>query len=204
MAMMSVENTQTQLASSGRYLTSAEFQNKIFVISPDFFSVMGSTVEEYQSKLSVKAGISGSYELFSGSIEASFDSTDLSTKESSCISIEVCMRFETWKLQTEATEYMYPEVLEDFKTKDGKWLVEHYGGGVLMGMDIGGRWKDNIVTSKLYDHLSTKVEASMEAAYGFFLSGHGRAAVSKTVEKEKSIASHRVSVIGGTGPSIRP
>lgn len=169
----------------------------------DFFSVVGSTVEEYQGSLSVKAGISGSYGLFSGSVEASFDSTDLSITESSFISIEVCIQFETWKLQTRATDYIYPDVLEDFKTKDGKLLIEEYGGGVVMGLDIGGRWVDNLVTSKLYEDSTAEVESAMEAAYGLFLSGHGSAAVTKAVKKEKSIASRRVNVIGGN-PAFAP
>ena len=49
----------------------------------DFFSVVGETIEEYQSRLSVKAGISGSYGLFSASVEPSFDSSDLAIAESS-------------------------------------------------------------------------------------------------------------------------
>ena len=95
-------------------------------------------MKEYQKSLSVKAGISGSYGLFSGSVETSFNTNELSIQESSYVTIELCMRYETWKLQTMDTEYMYPEVLEDFEKKDGKWLIENYGGCVVMGMDTGG------------------------------------------------------------------
>lgn len=169
----------------------------------DFFSVVGRTVEAYQSSLSAKAGISGAYKLFTGSVEASFSSTDLSISESSFVTIDLCMRYETWKLQTTSTEYMYPGVLEDFKNKDGKWLIEEYGGGVVMGMDLGGRWIDNLAVSKLYENSTSDVEVAMEAAYGGFISGHGSSEVSKAVEKEKSIANRRVNVVGGN-PAFAP
>ena len=110
---------------------------------------------------------------------------------------------QTWKLQTTATEYVYPEVLEDFKTKDGKWLIEQYGGCVVMGMDIGGRWVDNLVVSKLHESATSKVSVAMEAAYSTVVSGRGSAEVSETVKREKSIASRRVNVIGGN-PAYAP
>ena len=170
----------------------------------DFFSVVGETVEEYQSRLSLNAGISGSYGgLFSASVKSSFDSSELAIAESSFVSIELCMRYETWKLQTKATEYVDPDVLEDFKTKDGKWLIEQYGGGVVMGLDIGGRWVDNLVVSKLYESSTRKVATAMEAAYGSVVSGQGGAEISKTVEKEQSIASRKVTAIGGN-PAYAP
>ena len=75
------------------------------------------------------------------------------------------MRYETWKLQTNSTKYMYPEVLKDFKTMDGEWLIENYGGCVVMGMDIGGRWNDNLVVSKLFEKSTENVAIAMEAAY---------------------------------------
>ena len=64
-------------------------------------------------------------------------STDLSISESSYVSIQLCMRYETWKLQTTKTEYMYPDVLEDFKSKGGKWLIEQYGGVCFDGNGCG-------------------------------------------------------------------
>ena len=163
----------------------------------DFFSVSGKSVEEYQKSLSVKAGISGFYKLFSASVESSFSSTDLSITESSYVSMELCSCYETWKLQTTSSKYMYPDVLEDFRTRDGKWLIEQYGGGVLMGMDLGGRWVDNLAVSKLYTNSTTDVSVAMEAAYGSFISGHSSTEISEAVKKEKSIASRRVNVIGG-------
>ena len=170
----------------------------------NFFSVVGETVEEYQSRLSLNAGISGSYGgLFSASVKSSFDSSKLAIAESSFVSIELCMRYETWKLETKAAEYVDPDVLEDFKTRDGKWLIEHYGGGVVMGLDIGGRWVDNLVVSKLYESSTRKVSVAMEAAYGAIVSGEGGAEVSKTVKEEKSIASRKVTAIGGN-PAYAP
>lgn len=171
--------------------------------SADFFSVVGKTVEEYQQSLTIKAGVNGSYGLFSGSVETSFTSTDLSIAESSYVSIELCMRYDTWKLQNTDTKYMYPDVLNDFKTKEGKWLIEQYGGYVVMGMDIGGRWIDNLAVSKLYENSTTQVSVAMEAAYGAVLSGHGSTEVSETIKRETSIANRKVNVIGGN-PAFAP
>ena len=201
----------------GRYADGVSIKRKIFDLdrvpkkyirqlsnrSADFFSVVGETVEEYQHSLGVKAGISGSYKLFSGSVEASFNSMDLAIEESSFVSIELCMRYETWKLQTTDTQYMYHEVLEDFKTKDGKWLIENYGGCVVMGMDTGGRWNDNLVVSKLFEHSTNDVSVAMEAAYGSLVEGHGSTEISETLKREKSIASRQVTVIGGN-PAYAP
>jgi len=166
--------------------------------STDFFSVTGQTVEEYQRSLSARVEISGSYEqLFSGSITSSFESSELAIKESGFFSIQLCMRYETWKLQTSATEYVYPDVLKDFETRDGEWLIENYGGCVVMGIDIGGRWADNLVVSKFYENSTRNVELKMGAAYGSVVSAQGGVDVSKTVEKEQSIVKRRVKVIGG-------
>ena len=171
--------------------------------STDFYSVHGETVEEYQRKLTTRAGIAGAYGLFSGSVKASFNATDLSFTESSYASIELRMRYETWKLQTMATRYMYPDVLDDFRTKDGKWLIEVYGGGVVMEMDIGGRWSDNLAVSKLYENSTRDVVIAMEAAYTGLIAGRGSAEISETVRREKSIVSRRVNAIGGD-PKFAP
>lgn len=136
--------------------------------STDFFSVTGQTVEEYQRSLSARVEISGSYEqLFSGSITSSFESSELAIKESGFFSIQLCMRYETWKLQTSATEYVYPDVLKDFETRDGEWLIENYGGCVVMGIDIGGRWADNLVVSKFYENSTRNVELKMGSRLWF-------------------------------------
>lgn len=166
--------------------------------SADFFSTSGQTVNEYQNELTAQAGVSGSYGLFSGSVKSSFSSSDLSIEESSYVSIQLCMRFETWKLQlNNPKKYVYPDVLDDFKTKDGKWLIKEYGGGVVIGMDVGGRWIDNLAVSKLYQNSTREVTIAMQAAYGFFVSGEGSTKVSETVKREAAIASRKVNVIGG-------
>ena len=74
--MMCVENMQMVSVSRRNCLILVQFQKIIFV---DYqtevlisFPVSGKTVEEYQKSLSIKAGISGSYGLFSGSVQASF------------------------------------------------------------------------------------------------------------------------------------
>ena len=76
-------------------------------------------------------------------------------------------------------------------------------GCVLMGMDVGGRWVDNLAVSKLYQNSTRDVATSMEAAYGSVVSGSGSAEVAETVKKEESIASRRVNVIGGN-PAFAP
>lgn len=150
-----------------------------------------------------KAGLSSQYELFSASVEQSFDSTQLSISESSFISIQLFIRHETWKLQTLDTKYMYPGVVDDFDTKDGKWLIEQYGGGVVMGMDIGGRWTDNITISKHYEHSTRDVMKSLKSGYGMFLQAHISTAVSEAVANEKSIVHRQVDAIGGN-PGLAP
>ena len=163
----------------------------------EFFSISGESVDEYQRSLSAKVRVDGTYKLFSGSLTASFSSDDLSISESSFVSINLCMRYETWKLQTRSQEYMYPNVVEDFKTRDGKWLIEHYGAAVVTGFDIGGRWSDNFTVSTLFTNSTKDVEASMKAAYGAFISGSGSTEVSNTVKKKESIANRRKTVVGG-------
>ena len=195
----------------GQYADGRSIEKKIFDLNKvpkqnirqipntlaDYFTVQGESYQEYQRALTAKAGISTKFLLFSGSVESSFSSTDLSIAESGYVSVKLFMRYETWKLQTMSQEYMYPEVLEDFKTRDGKWLIEQYGAGVVMGMDIGGQWSDNYSVSKLYENSTFKVAASMETAYGSFVSGHGSTEISDAAKNEESIASRRVNVTGG-------
>lgn len=103
----------------------------------------------------------------------------------------------TIKLQVLDKKYMYDKVIKDFDTKDGKWLIEQYGAAVLMGMDIGGQWSDNMVVSKLYQNSISDVSLAMNAAYASFLSGEGSTTIKKALETEKSIMSRQVQVTGG-------
>ena len=169
----------------------------------DYFSVEGNSHEEYQHDLTVQAGLDTKYKLFSGSVKTSFSSTDLSIAETGYVSIKLFMRYETWKLQTQSQEYMYDEVIDDFKNQDGKWLIEQYGAGVVMGMDVGGQWSDNYSVSKLYENATTKVAASMEAAYGSFIAGNGSTEISDAAKNEESIVTRRVNVVGGD-PKFAP
>ncbi len=162
-----------------------------------YFSAKGESYEEYQSSLAAQAGLKGTYGLFSGSVKSSYSNNDLSIQESSFVSIKLFMSYTTYKLQVRSKDYMYPEVIEDFKIKDGKWLIEHYGAGVLMGMELGGQWSDNLTVSKLFQNSTSDVAGSMEAAYATFVSGNGSAEITKTVTREESIASRRVNVVGG-------
>ncbi len=168
-----------------------------------YFSVKGESYEEYQSSLTAKVGLGGTYGLFSGSVKSSYSTNDLSIQESSFVSIKLFMRCSTYKLQVTSQDYMYPEVIEDFKIKDGKWLIEQYGAVVLMGMDLGGQWSDNLTVSKLLQKSTSDVAVSMEAAYGTFVSGNGSAEITKTVTNEESIVSRRVIVVG-SDPKYAP
>ncbi len=181
-----------------------EFPN----IHATYLSVKGESYQEYQSSLAAKAGLEGTYSLFSGSVKShslfsgsvksSYSNNDLSIQESSFVSIKLFMRYSTYKLQVRSQAYIYPEVIEDFnKIEDGKWLIEHYGAAVLMGIDLGGQWSDNLTVSKLFQKSTSDVAGSMEAAYGTFVSGDGSAEITKTVTNEESIASRRVNVVGG-------
>ena len=219
---MAIEKIATNYLGSGydlcgKYADGVSVKRKIFDLNKvpghavrqlsnreaQFFSVSGDSVEEYQSKLAVKAGVSGSYGLFSASVEASFNKTDRSISESSFVSINLCMRYETWKLQVTSQEYMYPDVVEKFNTRDGKWLIEQFGAGVVVGMDVGGRWSDNFSVSKLYNNSTMDVTVSMEAAYGSFVSGKGSVEVSNAVDSKESIANRRVTLVGGD-PAFAP
>ena len=195
----------------GEYADSVSIKKRLFDLSKvlkqdiqhipntraDYFSIHGTSYEKYQQSLAVKAGLSGEYGLFSASVKSSFSSTDLTISESGYVSIKLFQRYSTFKLQATAQDYMYPQVVEDFKNMTGEKLIEQYGGAVVMGLDVGGQWSDNFTVSKLYEHATSDVAVSMEAAYGSFISGSGSSKISTAAEKKSSIASRRVNVIGG-------
>ena len=163
----------------------------------DYFSVHGTSYAKYQESLSGKVSLGGKYQLFSSSVKSSFSTTDLTISESGYVSIKLFQRYSTLKLQARSQDYMYPEVVQDFKNKTGEELIEQYGGAVVMGLDVGGQWSDNFTVSKLYENATSDVAVSMEAAFGSFVSGSGSSEISTAVEKKSSIASRRVNVIGG-------
>ena len=165
--------------------------------SADYFSVHGTSYKEFQQSLAEKAGLSGSYELFSASVTSSFSSTDLTIAESGFVSVKLFMRYETLKMQAKSKEYMYPEVLDDFKKLDGKSLIEQYGAAVVTGLDIGGQWSDNFTVSKLFENATSDVAASMEAAYSSFVHGSASSNIATAIKNKSSIASRRVNVVGG-------
>ena len=171
--------------------------------SADYFSVHGTSYEKYQKSLAAKAGLSGEYGLFSASVKSSFSTTDLTISQSGYVSIKLFLRYSTLKLQVRSQDYMYPQVVEDFKKLDGETLIERYGAAVVMGLDIGGQWSDNFTVSKLYEHATSDVAVSMEAAYGSFVSGSGSSKIQSAIETQKSIASRRVNVVGGD-PKFAP
>ena len=167
------------------------------------YSFECKSANEYQQKLSAKAGVEGTYLLFSGSVESSFDMLHLSTKESSFVITELYQCYKTCKLQTREHKYIYPDVLEDFNIQEGKWLIEQYGGCVLMGMDVGGRWTDSLTVSKLFANSTLEISIKMKKAYSKIMSGSSDANVSLIAKDEKSVVTRKVRVIGGD-PSKAP
>ena len=201
----------------GHYANSQSVKKKVFDLQrvPDeckqclhnkfayCVSYDGNTVSEYQKKLLAKPKIGGTYQLFTGSVKAAFDSSHINTKESRFITVELYQCYHTCKLQTDDHQYIYPDVLKDFDTKDGEWLIDHYGGCVLMGFNIGGRWSDNLTVTKLFSKSTPEVKSEMEGAYIAFISSEVDNTLSVRENNKESIVVRKVCAIEGN-PSHAP
>ena len=161
------------------------------------FSVQGESYESFQQNLSAKVGLSTNFLLFSGSVETSFSKRELSISQTGFVSVKFFMRYDTCKLQARSQKYMYPEVINDFKTKSGRELIERYGAAVLMGMDVGGHWSDCFSVSKLYENSTSSVDVAVSAGYANYVKGEASTSISDAIEREKSIVERKVNVVGG-------
>ena len=149
---------------------------KIQLEKSEFQTIEGTDVDEYMSKLSVDAGVSGSYKGFSGSVEVNFDSSHYMYSEYSFATVQSLIQ----KYSVKITLNTSTETLKSYLTDHAKNAINDtnvepeelfitYGTHVLRGIIIGGRIDYNVsadmsqvVTSK---SIGVHAEAGYEGAF---------------------------------------
>ena len=105
--------------------------------------IYAKTMEEYQSQLSTKAGISANYLGFSASVSASFSEAALSSAENEYSSFRHITKKQSYKILPNLTAddlrtSVMPEAQEDIDNMAATDLFLKYGTHVITGFVLGG------------------------------------------------------------------
>jgi hypothetical protein len=168
----------------------------------DFRITTGKTIEEHQSSLLVKTGISGKYMGFKGSLDVSFDR---SAFRRSSFEYATCMDvIARWILRlphpTELGSILLPHVEAEMSSLPPRELFEKYGTHYLWEIIVGARATYSSAINTLLYKSEYAVEVIAEMSYKFMI---GRVSASIRTKYEESVSnfqsnsSSRVRIVGG-------
>jgi len=138
----------------------------------EFQTIEGESVSDYMSKLSVNAGVSGSYAGFSGSVEVNFDESHYTHSEYSFATVETLIE----KYSARITLGTSTATLKNYLTDDASAAINDpdvdpeevfisFGTHILRGIIIGGRLDYNVSANMSLVQTSQSIGVFAEAGY---------------------------------------
>ncbi|MFJ2356830.1 MAC/perforin domain-containing protein [Pseudomonas fluorescens] len=182
--------------------------NKLIGVQATFRSnfdlVKGETIESYREELGQSVGVSGSYKLFSASLNTAFTKTSLSHEETFYTSVREIHRL--WQINLP-----YPEKLREYLKQDVRSAIENaeiapsdvfdrFGAYYVGEAVIGGRLDYSSATKTLrtnnkYD-ISITAQASYQALVGE-ISVDSKSELGKAIENFRSLSDISLQTVGG-------
>jgi hypothetical protein len=166
-----------------------------------FHSMKGQTADEYRKSLTVRAGVSASYGLFSADVTTTFEEKQLASINHEFVKVH--HRFDAWviSLPNYKSLKMDPEANNAINgTQPAPEVIRDYGTHVLVSGVIGGRGEYSCFVDKSKYTSSTDVTVSAKAAYagGLKLSTSVETVDKSATEKFKSSTTTDFNTVGGT------
>ncbi len=167
--------------------------------------IHGKTIDEYQSKISQTATISGRYKAFSASVSNSFSKETLSSTENEYASFRHITKKQSYKIfanlkAADLMDCISDEARADLRTLDPEQIFLKYGTHVITGFVLGGSLDYSM--SADVSIMSTTVDWSVAVSGGFkFLSAGASASVEygqyEKMRNESANFESRLSARGG-------
>ena len=167
--------------------------------------IHGKTIDEYQSKISQTATISGRYKAFSASVSNSFSKETLSSTENEYASFRHITKKQSYKIfanlkAADLMDCLSDEAKADLKALEPEQIFLKYGTHVITGFVLGGSLDYSM--SADVSIMSTTVDWSVAVSGGFkFLSAGASASVEygqyEKMRNESANFESRLSARGG-------
>ena len=138
----------------------------------DFRTIEGVTANEYMSELSERAGVSGSYAGFSGSVEVNFSESHYRYSEYSFATVQTLIKKHSARITLDTTVATLKGYLTDNATQAlndptvaPEDVFDVYGTHVLRGIIIGGRLDYNVSANMSQVSSAKSIGVFAEAGY---------------------------------------
>lgn len=187
-------------------LSNAGLIEQIQLETSEFDTIEGNSVQEYQSKLSEKAGLSGSYAGFSGAVKVNFDSSHYTHSEYSFATVETLIEKYTARIKLGTTV----ATLKSYLTDNAKSVINdpgvspeevfvNFGTHVLRGIIVGGRLDYNVSANMSLVSSSQSIGVFAEAGYegAFSVNVSSETVSSSEMSSFNSVMKKGLKVYGG-------
>ncbi|MEL6683599.1 MAG: MAC/perforin domain-containing protein, partial [Pseudomonadota bacterium] len=174
--------------------------------------------QEVEESFAAKAGVSGGFGLFSGSVNASYSTSTKATQES-----YFCRKWRhvsLWSLSlsehlVDLNKAVDPRFIEITKALPSghkteaerkKWdtFFDRYGTHYIAGCQVGGEATLTVTLQKSQKSTKQSVQADMEIAYGSYFKGTGSASRDKTSDDFRKNSHINKIFEGGKPTSVDP
>ncbi|GEM_PF-3881883 len=150
----------------------------------------GKTRSEFENSYSAKVGVSGSYQLFTASVEANFSLKALGTEEYSFATLRSMTKKQILKIYDNETAADLKSCVSegftnDLKTLDAKALVSKYGTHVITGFSLGGVLEYSMAADA--SESSTEINWGTAVKAGFEQEGVGGASAEASYDQLNSV-----------------
>ena len=167
-----------------------------------YHHISGETAEEYRKSLSIKAEVSGSYGLFSGSVKTHYEKSEMASFNHSFVTLY--HHYDLWKigLPDITTLKMLPSAkadIEGIKGMSPMGVIKKYGTHVVADVVIGGRARYTSFVDRSKYTSSTSLLVAAEASYKGMLNLDAKMETQykEAVDKFRSSARTEFDTIGG-------
>lgn len=172
-----------------------------------YSNISGSSINSFQKTLGGSVGISGDYNLFSGSLTVEFAEQSLTKSENEFTRIQ--QTIDKWSLRLPVVDdlkkYLSTSIKDHFgglqKTDAAAMeFFNRFGSHFLAGIVMGGRAVYSSATNKLRVDRSYSIETEAQASYEFLtgqISAEAKAKYQTAVNSFNMTSESTASVVGG-------
>lgn len=170
----------------------------------NYTNVSGKSISKFQKDFSTKVKVSGSYNLFSGSISHEYSTSSVKNAENEFIRIQQSLS--VWSLRLAYTDklrnYLKENIRNYIDNADFDDIFDRYGSHFLVGIVMGGSAIISYAIKKSSMDQSSSTEFAAEASYKGLtgqLNAEAKVKYEDSIAKLEQNSEFRSFVVGGDG-----
>jgi len=173
----------------------------------EFDTIEGNSVQEYQSKLSERAGVSGSFAGFSGAVKVNFDSSHYTKTEYSFATVQTLIEKYTARIKLGTSVSTLKSYLTDNAraaindvSVDPEQVFVDFGTHVMRGIIVGGRLDYNVSANMSLVNSSKTIGVFASAGYegAFSVNVSSETVTSTEMSSFNSVMKKSLKIYGGS------